>query len=328
MRHDREPRSRVLQDPSLKLAAPRPPVGATGANAFDAEQTSNEIIEARLKACMARLEEVTSGNVMCYVGPIAPGLQEIIREELEAIPSRRRKLSVILETPGGFIEVVERVATLFRRLYRRVEFIVPTEAMSAGTVLVMSGDAIWMDFSSVLGPIDPQIQRGGSGVFVPALGYLEQYARLVDKSKNGTLTTAELAYLIQRFDPAELYSYEQARDLSIALLKQWLVEYKFKNWTRTKSRQKKVTKAMKTERADSIARLLNDTSEWHSHSRGISMEVLRRKLKLEIDDFGAHPQLGRSLRAYWRLLRDYTLRRGHDMWVLHTIARYHGHAYE
>ena len=77
----------------------------------------------------------------------------------------------------------------------------------------MAGDAIWMDYASTLGPIDPQIRRNGQ--YVPALGYLEQYQRLVDKSANGDLTTAELAYLVQNFDPAELFQYEQERDLSI-----------------------------------------------------------------------------------------------------------------
>jgi ClpP class serine protease len=94
--------------------------------------------------------------------------------------------------------------------------------MSAGTVLVMSGDTIHMDYASTLGPIDPQV-RNRAEQWVPALGYLEQYDRLVEKSKAGTLTTAELTYLLQNFDPAELYQYEQERELSIALLEEWLV---------------------------------------------------------------------------------------------------------
>ena len=292
------------------------------------EPTSNEIIEARLKECILRLEEVTDGNVLTYIGPIAIGLHNLIRAELEDVKPKRRKLTVILETPGGFIEVVEQIAGVFRQLYRRVEFVVPSEAMSAGTVLVMSGDAIWMDYASVLGPIDPQIQRPGpSSPFVPALGYLEQYERLIRKDADGELTSAELAFLLRKFDPAELYLFEQARDLSVALLKEWLVKYKFKNWTRTKTRRKKVTRAMKVERAEKIAMQLNDTAEWHSHSRGIGMNVLRRKLKLEIDDFEKDARLSSALRTYYALLQDYILRRGHDMWVTQTNARYHGHGH-
>jgi hypothetical protein len=42
------------------------------------------------------------------------------------------------------------------------------------------------------------------------------------------LTTAELFYLVQSFDPVELYGYEQERELSIELLKGWLQNCKFK----------------------------------------------------------------------------------------------------
>jgi hypothetical protein len=193
--------------------------------------------------------------------------------------------------------------------------------MSAGTILVMAGDAIHMDYASVLGPIDPQVM-GSGGQWVPALGYLAQYERLVEKSRDGTLTAAELAYLIKNFDPAALYAYEQERDFSIALLEDWLAAYKFKNWKTTETRGKKVTKAMRVRRAREIAQELNKTERWHTHSRGISMEVLTRDLKLLIDDLGANPKLADALHDYYRLLKDYAMRRGHELYVLHTRGRY------
>jgi hypothetical protein len=192
--------------------------------------------------------------------------------------------------------------------------------MSAGTVLVMCGDKIHMDYFSVLGPIDPQALRPGGGS-VPALGYLAQYERLIEKSRAGTLTTAEMTFLVQRFDPAELYSYEQSRDLSISLLKEWLVKYKFKMWKVTKSRRIKVTKRMKEERAEQIATELNNTKTWKSHSRGISSAVLRSRLKLEIEDFGQNPKLSEPVRSYFDLLQDYMTKMGHDG-VVHTPARF------
>ena len=81
--------------------------------------------------------------------------------------------------------------------------------MSAGTVLVMSGDAIHMDYYSLLGPIDPQVQRPGATGLIPALGYLIQYERLIEKGRQGILTTAEAQILIDCFDQAELYSTRQ-----------------------------------------------------------------------------------------------------------------------
>jgi len=144
--------------------------------------------------------------------------------------------------------------------------LIPDYAMSAGTVLALSGDAIHMDYYSVLGPIDPQVRRGNSGGFVSALGYLEQYNRLIEKSKQAALTDAEINYLCDKFDPGELYEYEQARELSIDLLKKWLVDYKFKNWTTTAGRKLPVTREIKEERATLIASLLNDTRRWHSEA--------------------------------------------------------------
>ena len=76
--------------------------------------------------------------------------------------------------------------------------------MSAGTVLVMSGDSIYLDYFSILGPIDPQVENA-SGTQVPALGYLIQFDRLLRKADRGTLNTAELTLLVEKFDPADLY---------------------------------------------------------------------------------------------------------------------------
>ena len=45
----------------------------------------------------------------------------------------------------------------------------------------MAGDAIYMDYFSVLGPIDPQLPKDDK--MIPALGYLEQYKRLIEKSQ-------------------------------------------------------------------------------------------------------------------------------------------------
>lgn len=76
------------------------------------------------------------------------------------------------------------------------------------------------------------------------------------KAANGLLNTAEMAFLIEKFDPAESYRYEQSRQLSITLLKQWLVKYKFRNWKKTKTRQIQVTRKMREERAEQIAQKL------------------------------------------------------------------------
>lgn len=279
------------------------------------------VIEAQLDIHLGSIEQFLDADVLTFVGPITYGVDDFIRDEVQDIVPKRKKLAVILETPGGFIEVAQRIADTLRYNYEQVDFIVPDNAMSAGTVLVMSGDAIYMDYYSVLGPIDPQVQRPGRPELVPALGYLEQYERLIQKAQQGNISTAEVTYLVERFDPAELYSYEQARELSISLLKEWLVKYKFKGWVKTETRGLDVTNEMRLERAEEIAKRLNDTKTWHSHSRGISVEVVRRDLKLSVEDFGEMPELGGSIRAYHKLLRGYMAARP-PLAVIHRRGNY------
>ena len=156
---------------------------------------------------------------------------------------------------------------------------------------------------------------------MPALGYLEQYNRLIKKAHDGKITAAEVTLLVNGFDQAELYKYEQARELSIALLREWLAKYKFKNWKKTETRGLAVTARMRKQRAAQIAKDLNKTQKWHIHGYGISMDILRNDLKLLIDDFGQNPQLDLMIRDYYDLLRDYMSKRDCEG-VVHTEYSY------
>ena len=270
---------------------------------------SNRAIERLLDERIGTLERGLDADVLTYMGPIAIHTDVLVRDASEHLDSlgqreaRREKLAFLLETGGRYVETAERIANTLRSRYKEVHFFVPNFAMSAGTVLVMSGDAIWMNYFSILGPIDPQVLRPESNNFIPATGYLIQYERLMEKSAKGRLSTAELAYLIEKFDPGDLYAYEQQRELSVSLLKQWLVRYKFKNWTTTETRKEPVTNQLKEQRAEAIARALNDPERWHSHSRGIGMDRLRDELKLVIEDFDKDPGVRDALKGYYGLLQ-------------------------
>lgn len=264
--------------------------------------TANQCVEEAINRRSADLERLLDLDVMAYVGPLLYGTDDMIRDLIESRRRRRSKLAVVLETTGGYIEPVRRIVSVLRTNYGHIEFIVPSHAMSAGTILVMAGDAIRMDYYAVLGPIDPQVERDGKPV--PALGYLQQYQRLLAKANRGRASSAEIAILL-KFDQAELYSYEQARELSITLLKDWLARYKFKDWHNTQSRGLPVTQKMRETRAADVAKALNDTDRWHTHGHGITMDVLQHELKLQIDDFGADAPLKAAVHAYHRLMVDY-----------------------
>ena len=75
------------------------------------------------------------------------------------------------------------------------------------------------------------------------------------------------------------------------------------------------------DRAETIAKQLNDTDKWHTHGHGISMEVLRKDLKLKIDDFGAEPTLSGPVEHYHALLGDYMIKRA-TRGVIHAPGTY------
>ena len=282
----------------------------------------NEIIEAELDARLAALGSALDGDALTFSGALVRGVDDVIRVAVEQIrsDSDRERLVMALDTPGGYIEVVQRIVETLRHHYSYVDFIIPNSAYSAGTVLAMSGDSIYMNYYSRLGPIDPQVM-GATGSMVPALGYLVAWERLLDKAKRGDLTNVEAQLMLGSFDQAALYKYEQARELSVALLKEWLASYKFRDWTVTETRRRKVTARMKSQRAERIARELNNIERWHSHGHGISMEVLRRDLQVKIDDYDGNPQLGKSVKDYYNLFEDYRLRQGGAV-ILHYPGRY------
>ena len=268
-----------------------------------------------LATSLNNLETYLNSDVIFYYGPIQPSVEKPFRdfiEDLKADSTEHNKLSIMLNTPGGSAETVEKMVAITRHHYDEVDFIVPDYAMSAGTIFCMSGDNIWMDYSSSLGPIDPQVYNGNN--WVPALGYLDKVAELIEKSKNGELTQAEFLMLKDQ-DLAMLKSYEQARDLTVSLLKEWLVQYKFKNWDVHQSSESlkgtEVTTEQKQNRAEEIARILGDNKIWHSHGRSIGLHTLRGVLKLKIEDYSRDDELCPLIREYNDTICDYIVKSGH-----------------
>lgn len=272
----------------------------------------DETIRNQLKDYAGKLEDELNADVMYYSGEIHPQLLVQFRHFIETLakePDKRAALAIFLRTGGGSAQMVEKMVEITRFHYESVYFIVPDFAFSAGTIWCMSGDKIYMDYSSSLGPIDPQVPVNGQ--YVPALGYLDRYEKLIQKSLAGTLSGAEYG-IIQSQDQAMLASYEQARDLSVSLLKQWLVEFKFKDWvvhrTDATKLNQQVTAEEKAERAEQIAKQLGDHRHWNSHGRMIGLNTVKSLLRLEVEDYSGNDTLRELVRAYNDLFTDYCYR--------------------
>ena len=64
-------------------------------------------------------------------------IQDILRESSE------KKIDVYIETPGGSGEAAEEIARFLHKKFDEVNFVIASEAKSAGTILVLSGDNLY-----------------------------------------------------------------------------------------------------------------------------------------------------------------------------------------
>jgi hypothetical protein len=280
----------------------------------------DQTVFAAIRDAEEKIETSLGCDLVFFYGEIRASCISVFRsliENLSQTPTKRQTLGICLTTPGGEAEVVEKLVEIARHHYpKELIFVVPSAAFSAGTIFCMSGDKIYMDYSSSLGPIDPQVPDREDKYLVPALGYLDKVEELIRKSAEKRISPGELAILVKQ-DLAMLRFYEQARDLSVELIEKWLVKYKFKNWRkhRTTKPGVEVTQEEKVARAKDIAAKLSNNKIWYSHGRMIGMNTLRSVLRLDIDDFGLDTELSRSIRTYSDTLSEYLQRHGLDFFL-------------
>lgn len=280
---------------------------------------SNPIDETAKKLITKKLEELESylnADVIVYCGEIFDSADEQMKtviEDLQCETNSNTTYYIILTTPGGSLNPVNRMVTIFRHFYTEVNFIIPNYAYSAGTIFCMSGDNIYMNYYSALGPVDPQVQNR-DGKLVAALGYLDKINELLVKAQNNTISQAEFL-ILKDFDLAELRAYEQAKELAVDLIQKWLVKYKFKDWI-WHSDGTSVTIEEKRQRAFEIANKLSDNNTWKSHGRAINIEELR-EMNLKIIDYGENKELNRKIDDYYSVMKDYAAKYNYGIFV-HT----------
>lgn len=276
------------------------------------DETARDLIKKKLQD----LENYLNADVIVYCGEIFDAAEDQMKRVIEDLQSEAEPKTtcyIILTTPGGSLNPVNRMVTIFRHFYSEVNFIVPNFAYSAGTIFCMSGDNIYMNYYSALGPVDPQVQNR-DGKLVAALGYLDKINDLLAKAQNNTISQAEFL-ILKDFDLAELRAYEQAKELAVDLIQKWLVKYKFKDWV-VHSDGTNVTLEEKKQRANEIANKLSNNNIWKSHGRAINMEELR-EMNLKIIDYEDDKELSRKIDDYYSIMKDFVAKYNFSVFV-HT----------
>lgn len=209
-------------------------------------------------------------------------------------------IDIILETPGGFAEVVEDIVKMIREKYEHVGIIIPGYAKSAGTIFAMAGDEILMGTTSGLGPIDAQIRlsNGKSYSADAFLKGIDNIKKTVDETKK---LNATYIPILQNISPGEIQHCVNAQCFSKKLVTEWLANYKFKFWEQH-SDGRVVTKDERNKRAEEIAAKLTSQSTWLTHGRSIRIKDLE-ELRLKIYDYSKQTDLNDAITSYYTLLR-------------------------
>ena len=224
-----------------------------------------------------KIEHAISRPIVSYNGEITKGLHPPFEYALEQVKARdtdNSKVAILLRTSGGSVEGAERMVAAIRYLFSDVMFIIDKYAMSAGTMVALSGNEIMMHYNATLGPIDPQVRTKEGQT--PVSGYLHKIAELTEKSVHEKLTPAELIMLRNTIDLGKISEYESVVKVAKLLVEKWLVTYKFSSWNKTMTTKKR--------RAKKIANALGDFKRWHIHGRPLGLNHLQ-DLQLKITDY-------------------------------------------
>ena len=234
--------------------------------------TPKDLLE-ELQRLVNQYNKITGRYLFLYVSAMFKRVQGIsmeeedfyiIRDMLQSIQGYN-EIDVYIETPGGNGVTAEQIAKFLHNKFNRVNFVISGEAKSAGTILALAGNEIYMTETGSLGPIDAQVSIGRT--IVSAYDYMEWVNfKMSQATKTGRLNPVD-ATMIAQITPGEIQLVNHSLEFAKDLVKQWLKEYKFESWTTTETRQEIVTAEMKEKRANEVASELANHSRWRTHGR-------------------------------------------------------------
>lgn len=118
------------------------------------------------KRLLKQISEQRNSEVISYITgdrrqletQISPEIIDLFVQHLDAI-GPVKKLSLLLHTNGGDTSAAWRLVNLLHTFCDELEVIIPTKALSSGTLISLGADRIIMTKQAALGPIDPSLNH-------------------------------------------------------------------------------------------------------------------------------------------------------------------------
>lgn len=239
-------------------------------------------LQASLQNALRNIAAKRNGTNVIFYGsgflqkPAAPAYQSMIMlEDINGLMSVmhgmdwNKQLTLVLHTPGGDPTAANALVAYLHSKFSYIEVIIPTFAMSAGTMMCLGANCLIMGRQSQLGPIDAQMQtKNGS---VSAGSVLDTFERARSEI-TGNQNLAHLWHpVLQSMGPSLIQEAQNALDYGEAMVRGWLESRMLSKDSDPKSK------------AESVAKHFNTTQVHKNHSRRIDRDEARA-VGLVVDD--------------------------------------------
>ena len=250
-------------------------------NGIEPEQRGDHIA-GRLRELAAHIGARYDRNVLYYASsflqkPQVPGLfTSINMEDINGFMAGvhghdfSKGLLLVLHTPGGMAEAAQTIVDYLRSKFSAIDVLVPTYAMSAGTMIALGCDRVVMGKQSQLGPTDPQLIVGNRAFSAHSI--VEQFEEAkTEISGNPTLAHA-WAPVLRSFGPALLQEARKSISYGVTLVRDWLEQYMFAERDDAASQAKDVAAHFGGNQHGSHGRRINRDEAKQQHLEVIDLE--------------------------------------------------------
>jgi ATP-dependent protease ClpP protease subunit len=252
-------------------------------------QQRGDWLQAQINREMQALATLTNCQVIVYASsylqkPQVPGiLVSITPEDINGFLSAlhgmdcSRGLLLVLHTPGGSAEAAETIVSYLWSKFSDITTLIPTYAMSAGTMIALASNRLIMGRQSQLGPTDPQFFMGG-GTF-SAHSIVKQF----EEAKSDIIGNPELARawapVLQPFGPALLQEARKALVYGQSLVTDWLTKRMFNGTQDAVAHARRAAKHFSGDQHGSHGKRIDRTE---ARSLGLTVEDLELNQPLQV----------------------------------------------
>jgi ATP-dependent protease ClpP protease subunit len=200
---------------------------------------------------------------------------------------KEEDLDLLLQSPGGNIDVAEKLIYMCRTNAKSFRVVVVESAKSAATLIALAADEIIMGYTSELGPIDPQVvitTATGQTIDRPARSFLDGLKAIQEEVSEAKGKLSPVYFpLLQQLDPALIDFCKKAITRSERFAEKWLKQSQFKD---------------DPAKANKVAKKLLDPKRYLSHGTVIDHKEASTELELKVKYLPPDDSLWQAI---WRL---------------------------